>query len=741
MVLLVDLHPSCDFILLIFVGMPGWKALVEPIFRHIDPDLVPALPSNIKSPDFIVNLSGVKPLTSAEDLATAVNRLSVLISSHPNPSLTKRLLKPILLPLWALSSWPVEDGSKGTTTVHEQSRSLVKALIQLTTNGSANKDLSLGLSPVVQDIFNNIQFKGRWVHTDIPWEYATNEKGEIQIQTRTKNVDDSIIEAFQRIDVVVSAFVGLLGSIPDTSPEISALFLQLFRKWSIASRKTKPQVILHLEPWEDTQDIHKKLIETKMLQHLIDTFPDNLVDDASQVLEITGEILSQADIETHQDMLAVALSLLNTVLMSPKFKTSIAIEDMLNGIQNSLAGISRSQADISTTAKNLQMLLKFRRAMEEPDQSPSPKLNPQIEDRKTYQLALSYLTALDSPPPVRVQGLDLFSGLIKTSSPVLDIPSLLILLSSLLQDSEEYLYLRTIRSFIELSERHPRTVLKDLVERYVDSQEESELDQRLRFGEAILQVIQNRPMALVHETSKIVCEGLLFIASRRGYRPKTEQTQQRREKLKKQKDEEADEAWDRDVPQLDEVLEIPTEEDKETMAQIVGGWESKRGSEDVRIRTSALAILAEAIEINIDGIIPQILSAAVDLCIYILTLEPEPEKGILRRSAILMILSFAKALDKARQEGKKLSFGFVGQSLEDVQRILAYVEGSDNDGLVRRHARDVIESLQAWQMSALAPSTRNQQSTGLQNLAGLSVNPMTERNLSGRSRPRIEEIE
>jgi hypothetical protein len=278
-----------------------------------------------------------------------------------------------------------------------------------------------------------------------------------------------------------------------------------------------------------------------------------------------------------------------------------------------------------------------------------------------------------------------------------------------------------------------------MVDRYVDPQEDSELDQRLRFGEALLQVIQSRPMAFVHDIAKSVCEGLLFIASRRGYRPKSEQNRLRKEKVSRKKNEEAEEAWKGEVPQFDED-ETQTEEDKELMARIVGGWESKRGNEDVRMRTSALAILAEAIEANIDGIPPYTLSTAVDLCIHILTLESEPEKGILRRAAILTILSFAKALEKARQEGIKLGFGFVGQSLQDVNRVLEYIEGSDNDGLVRQHARDVIESLQAWEMNMVTSGSIKEQSS-LQELAGLSVNPMSEVNLRDRVRPKIEEIE
>ena len=133
------------------------------------------------------------------------------------------------------------------------------------------------------------------------------------------------------------------------------------------------------------------------------------------------------------------------------------------------------------------------------------------------------------------------------------------------------------------------------------------------------------------------------------------------------------------------------------------------------------------------------ISAAVDLSIHILTLEPESEKGILRRAAILLVLNFIKALDSARSEGKKLGFGFVGQSLDDVRRVLEYVESTDGDGLVRQHAKDVIESLDAWQINSLIrPQTKQ---TDIKELAGLRITPRGVQDTSGHVRPRIEEID
>ena len=87
-------------------GMPGWRAFVEPMLRCIDPTLFSTgsfedLSSAAEEP--IITLGVSKVLVSSLDVAQSLQRLTGLVTSHPHPSLTKRLLRPILLPLWSLS--------------------------------------------------------------------------------------------------------------------------------------------------------------------------------------------------------------------------------------------------------------------------------------------------------------------------------------------------------------------------------------------------------------------------------------------------------------------------------------------------------------------------------------------------------------------------------------------------------------------------------------------------------------
>lgn len=687
-------------------------------------------------------------MVPVSEVAKGLHRLSTLLTSHPHPALSKRLLRPILLPLWALSCWRHGD-EETEKTFREPARKLLKILIQL--SPALNDETSQSGPPsafnLISNIVHNVTFKGRTKPNQTNWIYCSDANGGIYIEEAKTSTNDATRQPFDvaNIDFASDSFISFLQDMPDLKSEISKIFMTLCKKWLANTAKAnKPGIVTSLSSAakSDKDDMEGTFIEVTIMRKMMTTFPENLVDDSRQVLDLVNQVLLDfiANSDLEDETAAVALSLLNIVLTAPSFRTSKDIDPCLSSIETSLGSITQKKLEISPTANNLLMLLNFRNTMNEPDDvNMNTPTDRQVEDKKSYNLAMSYLTATDSPPPVRAQGLELLSNLIRSNSSILDIPALLVLFSSLLQDNEEYIHLRAIKSFIQLAQRHPKSIMKDLIDRYVDPQEDCELDQRLRLGEALLQVIQTSSTAFSGETSKSVCEGLLFIAGRRGYRPKTEQQQAKKNKLKRKQNSEADEAWGGEVLQLDEVLGTESQEENEILAQIVAGWESKRGKEDARIRASALSILGSGIEANIEGVGSRLISTAVDLSIHILTLEPEPEMGILRRAAILLVMNFVKALDSARAEGKTLGFGFVGQSLDDVRRVSEYIEGTDVDGLVRQHAKDVIESLEAWQINSLIRPQSEQ--SEIKELAGLRITPRGVEDASGRVRPRIEEID
>ncbi|KAH9896249.1 hypothetical protein F4778DRAFT_745650 [Xylariomycetidae sp. FL2044] len=720
-------------------GTAGWKAFAEPMLASIDPSLSSKSPATeplvfSAGIDEVIDLRREAILVQPSELCIALNRLTSLLNSHPNPGLTKRLLGPMLLPLWTLSSWPLADGE-----IAKKYCSPAKALLNLylRLSGSVEK---------YQLLIANLLFDGNREASKIQWAYEKTGETEFQVKRlldNTQTLDLGYLES------KTAAFVESLRSVASTT-DTSTLFIDLLQNTLRPSQAPKS---VKITTEDDTpQDPTLQLIKARVLQEMMDKLPDKLISDSKRLLELIGKVLNEYDTKSvADDDTSIALSLLNIVITAPGFQKSQADPIVLTDIEAILNEISKARdSEVSQTAHNLFMLLKYRDAVADPsEQVLSTPTDRQVEDRRTYRLGLSYITQADSPPPVRYEGLNLLSGLIQSGSPVVDIQSTLVLLSSLINDEEDYINLRVIKLFTQLAAKHPRSAVNEILEHYVDANENEKTDTRLRFGEALLQVINRLGETFTGQPALSVGQALLSIAGRRAQRPKTEAQQQRAERLRKMKK-------DQDKPGSSELVDLAEDEDErvrnELLARIVQGWESKRGAEDLRIRSSALSIFASAIETNVAGLGPTLVQTSIDVSIDILTFESTPEAGILRRSAIVLILTFIRALADAREQGRRLGFGLSEMSRGDIARVLEYLAQTDEDGLVREQARDVVESLENWKVAELLPPGGLQddsQGPGLSGagggLKGLRIMderpalPVLDQGLT--MRPRIEEIE
>ncbi|KUI67996.1 RNA polymerase II assembly factor RTP1 [Cytospora mali] len=719
-------------------GTAGWKAVAEPILKAINPSMAttPNGSSFVENGSVeVVDLSKDIVLVTADQLAQGLFRLQALLISHPNPSLSKRLLHPVILPLWALASW-IRPQPQCEERYCQPAQNLLRIYLKLATEPQR-------LETVVQ----NLLYKGN-TDEDRLWNFEATSTGEIQVIKPRRSLNDGVAQfEWTDIDPKVDSLIELLKSVA-SQEDVSSIFTDLFSKWFSANAKESSTDFLGKDE-QDRPDPVDQLTQIKVLQRMMDTFPSQLASGSDSILKMVEPILRQGAEKADDETVPVALSLLNLLVTAPSFEKATMDKEILQSIESSLDRLSRADAgDSSATARSLSLLLKYRDELDDPSNklfSPNPR---QLEDRKTYDLALSYITQLDSPPPVRAEGLNLLQTLIVGNSPVLDIPAALVLLVSLLQEDEDYIILRVVKIYTQLANKHPKTVTSDLLEHYVDAGEKASIDTRLRFGEALLQVIERLGETFTGETASQVAEVLLATAGRRGHRPKTEARQKKEERLRQMKQKRAEKEWGGEVPSLDDDDDDESKEtekdkaDKELLTQIISGWDSKKGSEDIRIRASALSILAVGIETNVAGVGPTLVTASVDLSVNVLTMEPGPEAGILRRSAALVLLAFVRALNRARETGKRVGFGLTEESSGDIRRVLSYVAETDNDGLVRQHAGDVMESLDSYKLGSVVAEARTPE-LGLTRLAGLSVDPERTTVLADQlnSRPRIEEIE
>ncbi|KAL3595095.1 hypothetical protein FPOAC2_09416 [Fusarium poae] len=719
-------------------GSPGWNAFVQPIVQDLNPSLRSISnsgPTGIKQEgEEILDLSRDRVLIASHCLKTSLQRLKTLAISNSSPGLCRRLLRLVLIQVWVLASWHNPLHSTEENFV-KPARALLQAYLRLFGNAES-----------VKPFVRNLLCKGAVDGTEKPWEYRLRGNGDIEV------VEPHGLESATGIELNWNELEDKAAKLVEcvttacSVTEVSSIFLDLLKRWIEAAGRRTEDIKIDVRPRDEKLDSPlQNLFEVTVLQKLMDKAPEKLVSQFDQLLELVCQVLT-ADTQSRlaDDLLAVVLSLVNLVITAPTFQKSHIKPEELRVVESALERLSNeNRPQVTPTARNLALLLKYRDDMEENEGSASAPSVKQIEDQRTYKLAMEYVTGGDdNPAPIVSEGLNLLSGLILSDSPILDIPAVAVLLSTLLENNDDYINLRVIKVYTQLANKHPKSAVQELLDHYLDAQEKSTTDVRLRFGEALLQVIQRLGETFSGGVAQQVSETLLSIAGRRGYRPKTMAKQIRDEKRQKMKKKKEDEDEDADDMNVDEEV---MEEDKaknDILAQILQGWESKRGTEDVRIRTSALSIFGAALETNIGGIGPTLVSGSVDLCINILAMEREMETAILRRAAILNVLSFVRALDAAKESGRKLGFGLADDSREDIVRTLRYVAQTDNDGLVQQHANDVVESLENWQMTSILPAQDQSNPPGLTKLAGLHVNPSGALvDGSGKSRPRIEEVE
>ncbi|KAI1825441.1 hypothetical protein F4861DRAFT_547728 [Xylaria intraflava] len=743
-------------------GTPGWRAFSEPMLACINP----SLSSNKSSPESgeVVDLRKHMVLVRADELHIALRRLSSLLNSHPNPGLTKRLLSPLLVPLWALSSWPFP-----TSHVEEKYCQPARALIEvyLKLAGSVDKFL---------EIIQNLLFHSIPGASGLTWSYEQHNESSIQVR-RLRGDEGPALEQLD-LEVIDSKVPGFIELIRQTASDLdlSTLFLKLFGA-TLGSGADISAIQAISGTGDDKGNPVSHIIQARILQGMMEQFPDRLISNSKQLLKLVSNVLGQFGTEsTNDEAVPVALSLLNLVVTVPNFQRKDVPEDVLISIEKSLSKISLAQdANTSQTAHNLSLLLKYRDELEDPADRNAVPTDRHVEDRKTYNLALSYITQADSPPPVRAEGLNLLGILIKSNSAILDIPATLVLLSSLLSDDDEYISLRVIKVFVQLSERHPFSTVREVLDQYIDTLEQRNTDTRLRFGEALLQLMQRLGETFTGELAASVGESLVALAGRRAHRPKTEERQFRAEQIAARKlaakarrgDNSRTSLFiDEDDEDVDIDFEEQTPEEKTRnvlLARIVSGWESKRGSEDMRIRASALSLFASGLEANIRAFTTDLIDAALALSLNVLTLEAGVlEAGILRRAAVIVILALTRALGEARDSGNNIALssglrsnrkgvdqGFTTEFTtreEDILRVLQYVEQTDEDGLVRQHAQDALDSLENLRLVQLIPRQQGREATPpVVRVAGLDMArpslPLIGSDNGRRAKPKIEEVE
>ncbi|OAX85067.1 hypothetical protein ACJ72_00568 [Emergomyces africanus] len=740
-------------------------------------------------------------------LLLSLTRLSSLVLLHPNPGLLKRLIQPVLLPLWALGCYAKEHRKLFWS---EKVFTLLQTFFSVSTGVSRYERLS-----------DHVLWDG-----GSTWTFGPGQEGGISIRKRTDSLAQEALNTMLLLKILddrVDDVLELLATDPQSEELAGDVFLYVSQKWLLGPSdpddKKEPEL---LQASGDLQITLQKLASAKFTEKLLNKFKDSLSRHPDKILGIIEQLI-QSDIvlrakQAHGDLknpsfrslgkiaenveeapemdnpersesLSAAFSLLSTIITSPNFSMSETLFSVIQRIKiqldKLLPHLPPSLIQPATTAS---MLLEISLSSSLSPKQKTETVSSRISDLETHRQALEHL---ESPlPPIQAEGLSLLSRLITESSPILDIPATLALLLSLMSASnfesssnDEFIYLNIIKIIGVLASKHPRTVIKTLAERYADRNEQYTLDQRLRVGEALLRTVQELGDALVEDTARTLGETMLAVAGRRGKKPSAKMAREQRanmttETTNETEDDELGRETANLMQQIDEAMDSEKEEDPTRTAfsaNIIDAWAAGAASDlepdDLRVRASAMSILASAIQTNVAGLGPSVASSSVDLALSTLNLEQGPESAILRRAAVVLLLELVKALDTAKENGVNLGFGFsysnahpstdssnsrpghygtIG-NIQDILRVLTFVESNETDPIVRGHIRVLIESLEAWLEKSLLWGVRAREGFGEQprfelgdHLAGLDIHPRLESHGAGNPEvagPRIEEIE
>ena len=733
-------------------GSIGWKLIAEPILNAINPP-----ESVVQAQSFHTQASNVGSdlgleLVSQVVFDQALTRLVTIISSHPNPGITARLLRPLILPLWGLANY--NESPMANSFYKETALSLLETYFRL--SGSFQQ---------LQLLAGNVTWRGTK-----DWTFASGSEGGIAIRKREEHLDgaEDFISQLSRIDAGISTFVNLLGRASIDDSVMSSLLLDLTKRW--LPRTPQPSNSISIAGKEDPL---QWLAVAKLAEAILKKFQDRILKEPSQLLQLLEQVLQEevqlrmAESERKQKLISPTISSLSSIvadetnLSSPPGENEVSgllsdrnymLQIVVSLVNTILAGSGQSlasKAPVATTINGIQSLLHT--LIQEPNRITDTSLIASI--RTTLSLidftASASTTAQPNPPssattapnsvlatftqiqtdlqsdlpPIRISALQTLSELVSTPTTPLDIASTtVLLLRTIRTDDDEYVSLAAIRVLVELaSKRDLRFVTAMVCDAFQDAKEVSGVDGRLRVGEAMSNLVDGAvdtfgdrkgvDVATRGIAFRAVAEVCVVVAGRRGRRSREMEERMRKERLERRKRKKAEKAWGGEVPprptEEEEKEEEMTEEQKarrerelEAIEKIVKGWEDT-GFEDVRIRVSAISVLGHVLEMGLDRLTDKVVDDAVDMALNILVMEQEPSKAIVRRASVLIVLSLLKALNALHEEGSASGVNLESQKWTTVERVLRWTADMDDDDMTKQHAETVLESLENWRIRQL----------------------------------------
>ena len=616
-------------------GTIGWMLLAQSIVESFSPEVTQGQAKSAPEADSPYDdLSSI--IVPVKILQLQLERLASLLLLHPNPGLTKRLISPCLRPLWSLLCY-----SKATKDFEITQK--IRDILSVYFKTSVGIDQLINLS-------DDLLWEG-----DISWMYFTGPGGGFGIRKRQespKNHDLGTI--MQDIDYRVDEFLLLLRSGIANDDEICVIFTHTSKRWLLGGKIADRNPRNAIGGGNGNEPLFP-LMYARLTQKILENYKDKVARNPRGIIELVNQLLiefisdyvevgdqkrsalepslaglkeivnsnslhtsnNNGSVSTQEDsieVVSVCLSLASAIVSSPEFSPNRDVYSLLEVFRSNLAHLvlpkSHLPTSLSMTATNLIALLDLNTTSALGPENKARPAEPYTEDRKSHDLALTFIS--DLLPPVRAQGISLLTALISKSTPILDIPSTSILLQSLLQDDDDYIYLSAVKALGLLASRHSKTVVRMLLEQYIDVDETLHLNVRIRIGEALLKTVESLGTALVGEVATLVGEAMITVAGCRNQKPKNKELRERELQKEATLQQEAEEAWGEPIPTFAPFPSPSSQRDSEILA----AWASPTLPDDPRIRASALSILGTCIETHLAGLGSSLTSTRIAVLLF-----------------------------------------------------------------------------------------------------------------------------
>lgn len=733
-------------------GSVGWELYVMPIHTLFGSNRWAPVPGSLNHSE--------KTVITQKELQVQLRRLSALVLSSPSPAITGRLIRPILLPLWALY---VFEGSRVSSA---DWNNMAKSLLQTFLKRCGTKEHLILISA-------NLVFEG-----SNQWIFAPGSDGGVEIRSRLKSKDDpDAYQLISKINYRVSAFLDLLSDDTIESNIIGELFINLMTKSDLSVPETSLKSQKTLK--DPDPDPVQELVRLQLLQRIIQLSSDKLKLSTDQMLQFINKIIED-DLESRDksqswnpsasqitmaeltsitrqneqkvgqasetdDHLATAIGLLNVLLSSHEgnFTQNALSQSVLRNLEALNSRYARHVSPSTLSSINSAITMLHDVMQQQEHEAGPPRETPQQLDRNMLNRITEDLAS--DQAPVRTATIKALQRFIHLKIMTMDIPTVfLILINQIRTDNEEFVFLAAITALSSLAAvRDPIYVTRATAEAFQDTREATGIDGRLRVGEALV--------TLVHDTATMdqaptmidikfnimlreVAQILINVASRRGNRKRESKERDKAERVARIQKRRAEMEWGGEVPDFSSIG-IEDEDDfisaqeqawlekEAALSQdVLSTWQNTGLEEDIRIRTSALSILGSLLETVPSIFNNELLRSSVMIAQSILQFELGTGKAILRRAAVLIFMAHLRTV--AGSHGTATDAQLNGMQWLEIETLLKNVIQTEEDDLTNEHAKAVIEGLEAWRLQKVREVADGLgQNESIDELRGLSINP------------------